>query len=94
MNSYKIHRPKLGKPFITFFAAPNMGFKFSREKPHDFDGRWRYVAKLIQGEIWVSVDVGSGSEPIHVQLLKRVKCSLPEDDWDNIFQIAESIVSN
>lgn len=94
MNSYKIHRPKLGKPFITFFAAPNMGFKFTREKPWDFNGRWRYIARINQGEIWLSVDVGVGFEPNHMQLLKKIKSTLPEDDWDNIFQIAKSIVSN
>lgn len=93
MKPYKIYTPKFGKPFVTFFDRKITRFKFSREQARDFKGKWRYVINHFDGEIWISVDVGVGFEPNHVQLLEKIKTTLPEGDWDNVVEIAKRIIA-
>lgn len=93
MKPYKIYTPKLGKPFATFLGRKVTRFKFTRENPCDFNDKWRYVINYFDGEIWISVDVGVGFEPNHVQLLKKIKTELPEGDWDNVVEVAKRIIA-
>ena len=93
MKPYKIYTPRFGKPLVTFFDRKITRFKFSREKAWDFKGKWRYVIGHHGGEIWISVDVGVGFEPNHVQLLEKIKTTLPEGDWDNVVELAKRIIA-
>ena len=94
---YTIHKYKLvDAQYMTFMAPPTKRFVFNgTSKPHNFNGKWRYKAQLITGNVWVSVDIGVGFKEVdNEQLLKRVKADHinAEDDWDKIYALARNML--
>ena len=98
---YEIHKYRLTDlQYITFMAPPTKRFKIAPDVPcEDGQGNWRYKAQLINGFVWVSIEVGAfGSKKMwehftdRVQLLKRVKDDHIKfiDDWDKIYQVARN----